>query len=146
MSASGKIRILFVCVGNACRSQMAEGFAMVHIDEGFEVRSAGTQAMGYVTGETVEIMQEAGVDISGQRSKQLKDEMVEWADAVVTLGCCCADRLCPVSFKGRKEDWPIEDPIGRPVEVLRRVRDDIERRVVKLITELSAEKDGAPRH
>lgn len=115
---------------------MAEGFAKHHGKDRVEIRSCGTSAMGYITDETFEAMAEAGVDLSDQRSKQIKDEMLDWADVVVTLGCCSAHRLCPVTFKGRKIDWPIEDPLGRPPQVIRRVRDDIERRVAALIEEL----------
>jgi len=116
---------------------MAEGFARTHANGKVEVRSAGTSAMGYVNADTIEAMAEAGVDISSQTSKQLKDDMLDWADVVVTLGCCSADGLCPVTFKGVKLDWPIEDPLGRPPVVIRRVRDDIERRVAALIAELT---------
>ncbi len=126
-------KILFVCVGNTCRSQMAEGFAGVHGRGAVEVRSAGTSAAGFVNGTTIEVMRERGLDISGQSSDQLTDEMLEWADVVVTLGCCSADEICPISFKGEKIDWPVEDPLGRPIEETRRIRDEIEQRVKGLI-------------
>ncbi|MBI5886411.1 MAG: arsenate reductase ArsC [Deltaproteobacteria bacterium] len=137
MTTSKPVKILFVCVGNTCRSQMAEGFARAHAKGRVEVRSAGTSSMGYVNADTVEAMAEVGVDITTQTSKQLKDEALDWADVVVTLGCCSADNLCPVTFKGAKLDWQIEDPLGRPPVVIRRVRDDIERRVKALIAELT---------
>lgn len=133
MTTPKPVKILFVCVGNTCRSQMAEGFAKAHGKGRVEVQSAGTSAMGYVNGDTIEAMSEVGVDISTQTSKQLKDEMLDWADVVITLGCCSADKLCPITFKGAKSDWPIEDPLGKPPAVIRRVRDDIEKRVVALI-------------
>lgn len=126
-------KILFVCVGNTCRSQMAEGFARVHGAGKIEVKSAGTSAMGFVNKDTIEAMRAAGIDISGQTSKQLTDEMLDWADVVVTMGCCSADKLCPVTFKGRKTDWPIADPLGRPPDVMLRVRGDIEARVKALV-------------
>jgi protein-tyrosine-phosphatase len=63
--------------------------------------------------------------------------MLDWADVVVTLGCCKADELCPVGFKGRKFDWPIDDPFGGPMDMMERVRDDIQQRVKGLIEELS---------
>jgi protein-tyrosine-phosphatase len=134
-------RILFVCVGNSCRSQMAEGFTMAYGQGKVEVKSAGTAASGVVNRDTIEAMAEKGIDISGQTSDQLTDEMLEWADAVVTLGCCSVEELCPVSFKGKKYDWPIEDPLGKPMEVMRRVRDDVEKRVNALIEELSGDRD-----
>jgi len=126
-------KILFVCVGNTCRSQMAEGFAKRYGKGNIEVRSAGTSASGSVNRSTIEAMKEVGIDISGQTSDQLTCDMLQWADAVVTMGCCPADQLCPVDFKGRKYDWKIEDPLGRPWAVMQRVRDDIERRVKELI-------------
>ncbi|MBI5810195.1 MAG: arsenate reductase ArsC [Deltaproteobacteria bacterium] len=130
---SSSKRILFVCVGNTCRSQMAEGFASLYGNGRFAVLSAGTSAMGVVNGPTIEAMAEAGVDISGQTSKQLTGEMLRWADVVVTMGCSPADRLCPASFKGKKIDWHIEDPLGRPWDVMRRVRDDIGGKVRELL-------------
>ena len=126
-------KILFVCVGNTCRSQMAEGFAKHYGKGKIEVRSAGTSASGSVNRSTIEAMKEVGIDISGQTSDQLTCDMLQWADVVVTMGCCPADQLCPVDFKGRKYDWKIEDPLGRPWAVMQRVRDDIERRVKELI-------------
>ncbi len=128
-----KKKILFVCVGNTCRSQMAEGFALYHDNGQIEVRSAGTSAAGFVNPGTIEVMRERGIDISGQTSDQLTDEALHWADCVVTLGCCSADEICPLSYKGEKYDWPIEDPLGRPIEDSRRIRDDIEARVKGLI-------------
>lgn len=137
---SGKTvkKVLFVCVGNTCRSQIAEGFANALGRGKIEVRSAGTSATGHVNKATIEAMKERGIDISAQSSKQLTDEMIDWADVVVTLGCCSAGMLCPADFKGKKTDWKIEDPLGRPPEVLSRVRDEIERKVKEIIAE-----DGA---
>lgn len=126
-------KILFVCVGNTCRSQMAEGFAKHYGKGKVEVRSAGTSASGMVNRSTIEAMKEVGIDISGQTSDQLTDEMLGWADVVVTLGCCPAGQLCPIDFKGRMYDWKIEDPLGRPWAVMQRVRDDIAKRVKELV-------------
>jgi arsenate reductase len=130
---SGIRKILFVCVGNTCRSQMAEGFARYHGAGRVEVRSAGTSAAGFLNATTIEVMRERGIDITGQTSDQLTDEMLAWADVVVTMGCCSADDICPVSFSGEKQDWPIEDPLGIPIEDTRRIRDEIEKRVMELI-------------
>ncbi len=127
------IKILFVCVGNTCRSQMAEGFARLHGKGMVEVRSAGTSASGSVNRSTIEAMKEIGIDISKQTSDQLTNEMLGWADVVVTMGCCTADKFCPVDFRGSTYDWKIEDPLGRPWAVMQRVRDDIEKRVRELI-------------
>ena len=137
----GGKKILFVCVGNTCRSQMAEGFAARYGGDTIKVKSAGTAASGFVNRATIEVMREKGIDISGQASKQLTDAFLNWADVVVTLGCCSAEGICPVTFKGRKMDWPIEDPLGMPVEFMRGVRDDIEKRVMGLIDEERREED-----
>ena len=126
-------KILFVCVGNTCRSQMAEGFARRYGQGSVEVRSAGTSAAGYVNRSTIEAMNEVGIDISGQASTQVTDELIEWADVVVTMGCCPAAESCPKGCSAKKYDWKIEDPLGRPWEVMRRVRDEIEKKVRELI-------------
>lgn len=133
-TGTGKKKILFVCVGNTCRSQMAEGFARVHGAGSVEARSAGTSAAGYVNRNTIQAMKEVGIDISAHISKQVTDELMAWADVVVTMGCCSADNLCPVTFKGKKYDWKIEDPLGRPWSVMERVRDEIEEKVKGLIS------------
>lgn len=130
----GPVKILFVCVGNTCRSQMGEGFAKFYGNGKVEVRSAGTAASGSVNRSTIEAMREIGIDISAQTSKQLTGEMLDWADVVVTMGCCSASDLCPVTFKGKKIDWKIDDPLGRPWDVMQRVRDDIGEKVKGLIS------------
>lgn len=126
-------KILFVCVGNTCRSQMAEGFALRYGAGRVEVRSAGTSAAGYVSKSTVRAMEEIGIDISGHASRQLTGEMIEWADVVVTLGCAPARDICPASYAGEQMDWKIDDPLGRPWDEMQRVRADIEKRVRELI-------------
>ncbi len=125
--------ILFVCIGNACRSQIAEGFAKSYGGADFEIKSAGTSAMGYVIEDTIEIMAEAGIDISANTSDQFTPKLLDWADAVVTLGCCSADELCPANYQGQKHDWPIRDPLSMDTEFFRGVRDDIESRVKELL-------------
>lgn len=132
-------KILFVCIGNTCRSQMAEGFARHYGKGAVDVLSAGTNAMAIVNSNTIEAMKEIGIDISGHTSKQLTHEMIEWADVVVTLGGLPASSLCPASYAGRRLDWNIADPLGRPPEVMRAVRDDIGRRVRELVDEQERE-------
>lgn len=134
-------KVLFVCVGNTCRSQMAEGFARHYGKDKIEVRSAGTSASGFVNRSTIEAMKEVGIDISSQTSDQVTDEMLGWADIVVTLGCCTADNLCPVGYMGKKLDWKIDDPLGRPWAVMQRVRNDIEQRVKELLVAEGALED-----
>jgi len=126
-------KVLFVCVGNTCRSQMAEGFANCFGKGKIEARSAGTSAAGIVNSYTIDAMKEIGIDISGHASDQLTREEIEWADIVVTLGCASADTLCPASFDGKKYDWKVPDPLGRPWGFMQMVRDSIGERVKGLI-------------
>ncbi len=137
-----KPRVLFLCIGNTCRSQMAEGFARTYGKGLVEIKSAGTSAFGEVNGLSTASMAELGIDISVQSSDQLSGDMLDWADVVVTLGCCKADELCPADFQGRKLDWPIADPFGGPMDTMERVRDDIEERVRGLLEELSPNEEG----
>ncbi len=81
--------------------------------------------MGIVNRDSIKVMEERGIDISGNISDQLTDELIKWADVVVTLGCCTAEQICPLSFKGKTYDWDIKDPLGKSWEVMREVRDDI---------------------
>ena len=124
------MKLLFVCTGNSCRSQMAEGFARHLASEQMEAGSAGIESHG-IDPRAVEIMAEIGVDISGQESSILSDEMLEWADLVITL-CSDADRNCPLLPPGtRKIHCPFPDPrkaTGTAAEitaVYRSVRDEI---------------------
>ena len=111
--------VLFVCIGNAGRSQMAQAFAE---RAGFEVRSAGSRAETQLHPEVVEAMREIGFDLSGRIPHQLSTEDVEWADLVVTMGCGDA---CPVLPGKRYLDWNLQDPAGMPIEVVRQIRDKI---------------------
>jgi len=119
-------KVLFVCIGNAGRSQMAQAFAE---RAGLDVRSAGSHAEAHLHPEVVEAMSELGIDLSGRVPHQLTDDDVEWADVVVTMGCGDA---CPVLPGKRYLDWNLPDPIGAPIEDVRVLRDDIERRVAGL--------------
>jgi arsenate reductase (thioredoxin) len=112
-------RVLFVCIGNAGRSQMAQAF---YERAGGEARSRGSHAEEVLHPEVVEAMQELGIDLSDRVPHQLTDEDVEWADLVVTMGCGDA---CPVLPGKRYLDWSIQDPIGMPIEVVRQIRDKI---------------------
>jgi arsenate reductase (thioredoxin) len=119
-------RVLFVCIGNAGRSQMAQAF---YERSGGEARSRGSHAEKVLHPEVVEAMQELGIDLSDRVPHQLTDEDVEWADLVVTMGCGDA---CPVLPGKRYLDWNIQDPIGMPIEVVRQIRD----RIAGLVREL----------
>jgi arsenate reductase len=133
--------ILFLCTGNSCRSQMAEGFARNMLPNNWLVYSAGTIAAG-LHPLTIEVMKEVGVDISSQYSKTIDEIPIEDIDCVVTL-CGDARDNCPVFPKDiAKEHWPIKDPIrdiGKPtvMESFRQARDEIKRRVEDLLTRLS---------
>ena len=130
--------VLFVCVHNAGRSQMAAGY-LQHLAGGrIEVLSAGSQPADQVNLVAVAAMAEEGIDIATQTPKLLSDAAVQHADIVVTMGC--GDE-CPFYPGKRYEDWVLDDPAGQPIEVVRPVRDQIRRRVEALIADL----DGDPR-
>jgi len=127
-------RVLFICTHNAGRSQMAEAF-LRHLARGaVEAESAGTTPSERVNPVVVEAMKEKGIDISRNRPKLLTLEMAERADRVVTMGCS-VEKMCPAAFVP-SEDWSLEDPQGKPIEEVRQIRDEIERRVKRLLAEL----------
>lgn len=139
-----KRRLLFVCTGNSCRSQMAEGWARHLGGIRVTVESAGTKPAGYVNPAAMTVMQEAGVDISRQTSKVLAPEMIRHADVVVTV-CGGADVECPVIPPGvRRLHWPIPDPFhaaGDREAVMRQfraVRDELRTRVETLLAEINS--------
>jgi len=134
------LNIVFVCTGNACRSQMAEGFARRLGGDAVRAASAGIEAHGK-NPLAVEVMAQAGVDISDQASKRLSDDLLASADLVVTV-CGHADEHCPLLPPGvRRIHWPLADPAratgseDEVVEVFRATRDDIRRRVEQLLAE-----------
>jgi len=123
--------VLFVCIGNAGRSQMAEAFFNHLADGKAKAISAGTKPASAVDPQTIEVMREVGIDISGNKPKALTMEMLEQADRVVTMGCG-VEGVCPASFV-ETEDWQMEDPKGKPIEDVRRIRDEIRARVLRLL-------------
>ena len=126
--------MLFVCVHNSGRSQMAEAFfnhLAVNKTSGF---SAGTQPASEINPTVVQVMREAGIDIGRQKPKLLTLEMMKKADRVITMGCG-AEKVCPAAIVPM-EDWQIEDPEGKPVEKVRVIRDTIRNKVEKLVKEL----------
>jgi arsenate reductase len=125
--------VLFVCVHNAGRSQMAEAFLEAAAAGKLVGESAGTDPGESVHPEVVQVMEELGIDLTGRRPKRLEDSIVLRADLVVTMGCGDA---CPIFPGKRYEDWDLPDPSGKPLEEVRRVRDEIKRRVERLIQEL----------
>ncbi|SNS86986.1 arsenate reductase [Geodermatophilus pulveris] len=130
---TGKPSVLFVCVHNAGRSQMAAGWLRSLAGDAVEVRSAGSLPADRVNPAAVEAMAEVGIDITGQQPRVLSTEAVEASDVVVTMGCGDA---CPVFPGKRYLDWALEDPAGKGVEAVRPIRDEIETRVRGLLTEL----------
>lgn len=125
--------ILFVCVENACRSQMAEAFFNKLARGNAVATSAGTQPSKEVNPKAVAVMREVGIDISKQKPKLLISKMVKGADKVVTMGC--GVEVCPV-LPVETEEWQIEDPSGKPIGKFREIRDEIRRRVERLIEDL----------
>jgi arsenate reductase len=125
--------VLFVCVHNAGRSQMAAGLLKLRSKGRIHVRSAGSTPAEQINPAVVEAMRELGVDMSEEFPKPLTDEVVRAADAVITMGCGDA---CPIYPGKRYEDWELEDPEGKDLETVRRIRDELDRRVRGLIGEL----------
>jgi arsenate reductase (thioredoxin) len=128
-----KPQVLFVCVHNAGRSQMASAFASAMGGDRVEVLSAGSAPAQGVNPTAVDAMREVGIDLASSFPKPLKDELVRGSDVVITMGC---GDTCPV-FPGKQyEDWPVDDPSGRPIEEVRAIRDDIRERVRALLERL----------
>jgi len=125
-------RILFVCVENAGRSQMAEAFAKEYGKDNFLVSSAGNKPADKVNPVVVEVMKERGIDISNNTPKEITAKMVMDADLIVTMGCN-AQGICPGPFFKPKIDWALEDPKGKSIEKVKEIRDEIENRVKQLI-------------
>ena len=130
---AGKPSVLFVCVHNAGRSQMAAAFLTTLSQGVIEVRSAGSQPADKVNPAAVEAMAELGIDVSAEVPKVLTTEAVKESDVVITMGC--GDE-CPFFPGKRYEDWVLEDPAGKGVDSVRPIRDEIKARVEQLITEL----------
>ncbi len=126
--------VLFVCVHNAGRSQMAAGFLKHLAGDRIEVLSAGSEPAQSVNPVAVDAMAEIGIDVSKQKPKLLQDADVRQADVVITMGCGDA---CPIYRGKRYEDWDVEDPAGKPIQQVRAIRDQIEERVNRLVAELT---------
>jgi arsenate reductase len=144
-SPTRKTRVLFVCIGNMCRSPMAEGFAHKLGDDVLEVYSAGTNATGVISEDAVEIMREIKIDISRLRSNGLDAVAVGDMDIVVSMAPVPAAALVPRGFKGRTVDWKIEDPVGKSLAVFRRVRDQLQVKVRELVEQVRRESARLPR-
>ena len=128
-----KPSVLFVCVHNAGRSQMAAGYLRHYAGSRIEVRSAGSVPTEHINPIVVEAMSEDGIDISAEQPKVLTDEAVQDSDAVITMGCGDA---CPFFPGKRYEDWELDDPAGQGIEAGRLIRDDIKTRIEALVADL----------
>ena len=137
---AGPPEVLFVCVHNAGRSQMAAGLVDKLSGGRVRVRSAGSEPADRLNPRVVEAMSEVGVSLEREYPKPLADDAVRAADVVITMGCGDA---CPIYPGKRYEDWELEDPAGKDVDTVRRIRDEIGARVKKLLAELEAEPEGA---
>jgi arsenate reductase (thioredoxin) len=130
-------KVLFVCVHNAGRSQMAEAFFnKLAAERGLEARaeSAGTKGAGSLNSVVVHAMEEAGVSMEGHKPKQLTQEMADAATNIVSMGCGVDAAACPAKFLVT-EDWGLEDPAGQPMGKVRQIRDQIKARVEQLLSE-----------
>jgi len=128
-----KPSVLFVCVHNAGRSQMAAGFLRDIAGDRIEVRSAGSMPADQINPIAVEAMGELGIDITAEQPKVLTTEAVQASDVVITMGCGDA---CPFFPGKRYEDWKLEDPAGQGIDAVRPIRDEIRGRIEKLVSEL----------
>jgi arsenate reductase len=137
---AGKPAVLFLCTHNAGRSQMALGFFQHHAGDAAVAWSGGSEPGDEVNPAAIEVMRERGIDISAEYPKPWTDEVVRAADVVITMGCGDA---CPVFPGKRYEDWSIDDPAGLGADAVRPLRDDIERRVLALLTELDVRSSRA---
>lgn len=134
--------VLYVCVHNAGRSQMAEALTN-HLAQarGLPVRaeSAGTEAGATINPVAVEAMREIGVSMDGQHPKQLTDAMADAADRVITMGCGVDAEACPARVRPMLEDWGLDDPKGQSIETVRAIREQIRQKVEALLSELASE-------
>jgi arsenate reductase len=136
----GKPSVLFVCIHNAGRSQMAAGWLTALAGDAIEVRSAGTAPADQVNTVAVQAMAEVGIDITAATPKVLTDQAVRASDVVITMGC---GDMCPYFPGTRYLDWPLDDPAGQGIEAVRPIRDAIKANVEQLIAELLLEPEPA---
>ena len=135
MTPTVKPSVLFVCVHNAGRSQMAAGFLRDIAGDRIDVRSAGSMPADQINPIAVDAMAEVGIDITAEQPKVLTTEAVQASDVVITMGCGDA---CPIFPGKRYEDWKLDDPAGQGIESVRPIRDEIRGRIEQLVKELTA--------
>jgi arsenate reductase (thioredoxin) len=134
--------VLFVCVHNAGRSQMAAALLERLAGGRVRVRSAGSEPAEHLHPAVIQVMEEVGIDLAAERPTLLQDDTVRDSDVVITMGCGDA---CPIFPGIRYEDWELEDPAGEPIEVVRRIRDEIDERVRRLLADLEDQPESAVR-
>ena len=127
--------ILFVCVENAGRSQMAEGFFNKSAPEGYRAVSAGTKPVSQINPVVIDVMKQVGIDISNQKSKEITEDMMRNSFKTVNMGCM-EKESCPTLFLPNVIDWNLEDPKGKSIERVREIRDEIDQRVKELVASL----------
>lgn len=128
--------VLFVCVENAGRSQMAEGFFKKYATHGYNAKSAGTKPVSQINPIVVEAMKEVGIDISDQKSKELDEDLIRSSDPIVNMGCMDKS-FCPTVFLPKVIEWNLPDPKGKSIEKVREIRNEIEERVKDLVAEIT---------
>jgi arsenate reductase len=127
--------ILFVCIENAGRSQMAEGFFNKSAPEGYRALSAGTKPVSQINPVVIDVMKEIDIDISNQKSKEITEDMMRNSFKTVNMGCMDKES-CPTLFLPNVLDWNLEDPKGKPIDKVREIRDEVEQRVKELVAGL----------
>lgn len=132
-----KKKVLFACIENAGRSQMAEGFFRKYAPKGWTPVSAGTRPTPGINPLAVQAMKEVGIDITEQKPKKLSEELINTSFLKISMGCIDQTE-CPAVFLGNSQDWGIEDPKGKPLEQVRKIRDKIEAKVKELVTNLES--------
>jgi protein-tyrosine-phosphatase len=135
LKRGSKKTVLFICVQNAGRSQMAEGFFRKYAPKEYEAISAGTMPVSEINPLAVQVMSEVGVDITDQKSKGITEDMIRNSSKVVNMGCMDKES-CPTLFLQNLLDWNIEDPKDKPVEKMREIRDEIDQRVKELVASI----------
>jgi len=136
VAGGSRPEVLFVCVHNAGRSQMAAALLKRRSGQRIQVRSAGSDPADRINPAVIEAMEELGIDLGEEFPKPLTDDSVQAADVVITMGCGDA---CPIYPGKRYEDWELDDPAGQNIEIVRRIRDEIDERVQRLVGELLPE-------
>jgi protein-tyrosine-phosphatase len=130
-----KKKILFACIENSGRSQMAEAFFRKYAPETYEAISGGTDPKGYVNPIAIEAMKEIGIDMSEQKAKAISEEMIRSSEKAINMGCMTKE-ICPTAMVPNMIDWDIQDPKDQPIEKVREIRDMIEKKVKELISQL----------